>query len=151
MSDDHQKTALFDDEPLAYVILRIALGVCMFFHGASWILPGGAPLLPYLTQQFRHTIMPMAALLPFALILPWFELLIGGLTLLGLFTRLVLLAGGLWMSILLAGATMSQNFDASAQQLIYSLLYFVLLTHASRNRLSLDSLVWTKHSALTPT
>ena len=95
--------------------------------------------------------MPMAALLPFALILPWFELLIGGLTLLGLFTRLVLLAGGLWMSILLAGATMSQNFDASAQQLIYSLLYFVLLTHASRNRLSLDSLVWTKHSALTPT
>jgi len=66
--------------------------------------------------------------------------------LLGLFTRVVLVAHGLWMSILLAGATMAQNFDASAQQLIDSLLYSVLLTHASRNRVILDSSVWGKLS-----
>jgi hypothetical protein len=38
MSDDHENTALFPDAPLAYAILRIALGVCMLFHGASWII-----------------------------------------------------------------------------------------------------------------
>jgi len=141
MSDEHEKATLFADALLAYPILRIALGVCMFFHGASWILPGGAPLLPYLTQQFKHTIMPLAALAPFALILPWFELMIGALMVLGLFTRVALVAGGLWMSVLLAGATMAQNFDASAHQLIYSLLYFVLITYASRNRFSFDSMV----------
>jgi|GEM_PF-3789746 len=132
---------------LAYALLRLALGVCVFFHGASWLVPGGADLLPYLAAQFQGTIIPGILLPLFAAFLPFFEMTIGLLLLVGLFTPAALVLGSFEMVALLAGATLAQKFDICAQQLIYCLVYFALLTLIARNELSLDAVLRARETA----
>jgi thiosulfate dehydrogenase (quinone) large subunit len=63
----------------------------------------------------------------------------GGGVLAGLFTRFALVAGSLVMIALMAGITLTQNWDVAGIQLIYCAIYYVLLTHRSRNFYSLDT------------
>jgi thiosulfate dehydrogenase [quinone] large subunit len=55
-----------------------------------------------------------------------------------LWTSLALIAGSLLMLTLQIGTFLAQNWDAAGAQLIYVLLYFVLLTYLERNRWSVD-------------
>jgi thiosulfate dehydrogenase [quinone] large subunit len=57
---------------------------------------------------------------------------------LGLWTSLALIAGSLLMLMLQIGACMAQNWDVAGAQLVYVLLYFILLTYCERNRWSVD-------------
>jgi thiosulfate dehydrogenase [quinone] large subunit len=85
--------------------------------------------------------LPKSILAPFAAALPWTEATIGLLLILGLFTRFALVAGSLEMIVLMAGITLAQNWEVAGIQLIYCAIYFVLLTHRSRNFYSLDTLL----------
>ena len=130
------------DEHLAYGFLRIILGLNICFHGVSRLLGDHAAFLAYLNQSMaRAVLIPKASLPVMAAVLPWLEGSIGLLLLLGLFTRFALLAGSAVMVTLVAGATLSQNWDVAGLQLIYCLIYFVLLTYRDRNFLSLDTLL----------
>ena len=62
----------------------------------------------------------------------------GLLMILGLWTSVALIAGSLLMLALQIGTCLAQNWDIAEAQLIYVLLYFVLLTYCERNRWSLD-------------
>ena len=129
------------DQRLAYAFLRFVFGVNIFFHGISRLFAGHGVFLNYLDQSVSHAVLiPKSALPAFAAILPWAETLIGLLLLLGLFTRFALLAGSSVMIVLMAGATLSQNWDVAGLQLIYCLVYFALLTYRERNVFSFDTL-----------
>jgi thiosulfate dehydrogenase [quinone] large subunit len=60
------------------------------------------------------------------------------LLILGLWTSLALIAGSLLMLTLQIGICLAQNWDVAGVQLIYVLLYFILLTYSERNRWSID-------------
>jgi|HubBroStandDraft_4_1064222.scaffolds.fasta_scaffold57928_1 thiosulfate dehydrogenase [quinone] large subunit len=128
------------DRRIAYVLLRIVFGVDIFFHGLSRLFGDHAAFLAYLSQQMAKAPLPKSLLPPFAATLPWAEATIGLLLLLGLFTRFALVAGSFVMIALIAGITLAQNWDVAGIQLIYCAIYFVLLTHRSRNFYSLDTL-----------
>ena len=129
------------DQRIAYALLRIAFGVNIFFHGLSRLLGDHAAFLAYLSQQMAKAPIPKSMLPPFAATLPWTEATIGFLLLLGLFTRFALVAGSLVLIALMAGITLAQNWDVAGIQLIYCVIYFVLLTHRDRNVYSLDTLL----------
>ena len=129
------------DKLIAYALLRIVFGVNIFFHGVSRLVGDHAAFLAYLSQQMAKAPIPKWILPPFAAALPWTEAAIGLLLLLGLLTRFALVAGSLVMIVLMAGITLAQNWDVAGIQLIYSFIYFVLLTHHGRNFYSLDTLI----------
>ena len=129
------------DRRIAYALLRIVFGVNIFFHGVSRLAGDHAAFLAYLSQQMAKAPLPKWMLPPFAAALPWTEAIIGLLLLLGLFTRFASVAGSLVMIALMAGITLAQNWDVAGIQLIYCAIYYVLLTHRSRNFYSLDTVI----------
>jgi thiosulfate dehydrogenase [quinone] large subunit len=70
--------------------------------------------------------------------LPWCEGTVGLLMILGLWTSVALIAGSLLMLMLQIGTCLAQNWDVAGAQLIYVLLFFILLTYCERNRWSVD-------------
>jgi thiosulfate dehydrogenase (quinone) large subunit len=130
------------DERIAYALLRFVFGLDICFHGVSRLLADHQVFLAYLTKALAPAVLiPKASIPAFAAVLPWVEALVGLLLLLGLFTRIALIAGFLVMFPLMAGVTLAQDFQTAGLQLIYCVIYFILLTFLSRNYFSLDSLL----------
>jgi thiosulfate dehydrogenase [quinone] large subunit len=127
------------DARLAYAFLRIVLGVNILFHGASRFLGQHDAFLNYLEQKMAHAPLVSTAFLPlFAAVLPWVEAGIGLLLTLGLLTRIAILAGSMVMIVLMAGVCLAQDWNTAGLQLIYCLIYFILLSYRERNFYSLD-------------
>jgi thiosulfate dehydrogenase [quinone] large subunit len=130
------------DERIAYAFLRFVFGLNICFHGLTRLLAGRPAFLAYLIKSLAPAVLvPKAAIPPLAVVLPWVEAIIGLLLLLGLFTRLSLIVGFLVMILLMAGVTLAQDWATASLQLMYCLIYFILLTFLSRNHFSLDSLL----------
>ena len=130
------------DERIAYAFLRFVFGVNVCFHGVSRLLGDPAAFLAYLNQSMAHAVLvPKVAIPVLAAVLPWLEAIIGLLLLLGLFTRPALIAGSAVMILLMAGSTLAQDWNVAGLQLIYCLIYFVLLALRDRNHFSLDTLL----------
>jgi thiosulfate dehydrogenase (quinone) large subunit len=127
------------DQQLAYGFLRVVFGVNIFLHGLSRLLGNRGDFLAYLSKQMAHAPLPQFLLPPFAAVLPWVEAAVGLLLLLGLFTRVALLAGASLMVVLMIGASLAQNWDVAGIQLIYCVIYFLLLTYRERNLYSCDA------------
>jgi thiosulfate dehydrogenase [quinone] large subunit len=131
------------DERIAYAFLRFVFGLNICFHGVSRLLGERTAFLAYLTQSMAHAVLVPKATIPvLAAVLPWVEAIVGLLLLLGLFTRFALIAGSDVMVLLMAGATLAQEWEIAGLQLIYCLTYFILLTLRGRNIFSLDTLLW---------
>jgi thiosulfate dehydrogenase (quinone) large subunit len=130
------------NERIAYGFLPFVFGLNICFHGVSRLLGDHQAFLAYLTNSLaRAVLVPKAALPVFAAVLPWVEALVGLLLLLGIFTRTALITGFLIMTVLMAGVTLAQDWETAGLQLIYCLIYFVLLTYFNRNYFSLDTLL----------
>ena len=109
--------------------------------GSSRILAGTAPFVATLTKQFAATPLPGFAVRGFGYALPWLEGLIGLLILCGAFTRIALVAGALLIAVLTFGSTLHQDWDIAGLQLIYAVVYFILIAFRRYNLLSLDRLL----------
>jgi len=132
----------YTDERIAYALLRFVFGLNICFHGVSRLLGDHQAFLSYLTKSMASAVLiPKASIPVVAAVLPWVESVVGLLLLLGLFTRIALIAGFLDMILLMAGITLAQNWDVAGIQLIYCLIYFVLLAWLDRNYFSFDTLV----------
>ncbi len=136
------------DRHWAYALLRLLLGVTFLGHGVIRILHGidafaaatvkgmaAAPLPPAFVSAFAHTI-------------PVVELVLGTLLILGLFTRWALLAGLLFMSLLMAGVTLKQDWPTAGLQLIYGVVFWILLLRRHADELSWPALL---HRHTSPT
>ncbi len=128
------------DVVIAYTILRLSFGANILLHGVSRLLNGRAAFLAYLTHYFEHShLIPASSLPAFGAVLPWVETTLGLLLMLGLFSRFSLIAGALVMTALVIGTNLAQDWLVSGLQLIYCFLYYYLLVHVEKNRMSLDS------------
>ena len=126
------------DRQLAYLLLRLTLSINILMHGLARILSGLSPFAAGMVKQFASTPLPPALVHTFAIALPWSELLIGIAILLGLFTRIALALGALEIIILTFGISLTQNWSVAGLQMIYAIVYAILLAFAEYNRWSLD-------------
>jgi thiosulfate dehydrogenase (quinone) large subunit len=123
---------------LAYLLLRIILGINILMHGLARILAGLAPFATGMIKQFASTSLPPTLVHAFAIALPWSELFIGAFILFGLWTRIALVLGALEIFVLTFGISLTQNWSVAGLQLIYAIVYAILLSFAEHNRWSLD-------------
>jgi thiosulfate dehydrogenase (quinone) large subunit len=136
------------NERIAYAFLRFVFGINICFHGLSRLLGDHQAFLAYLDKSMATAVLiPKGTIPVFAAILPWVETTIGLLVLLGLFTRIALIAGSLVMVLLMAGITLAQDWNVAGTQLIYCIIYFVLLARLEWNRFSVDTLFRTPTSS----
>jgi thiosulfate dehydrogenase (quinone) large subunit len=125
---------------LAYFLLRLTLGINILMHGLARIVAGLSPFAVGMVEQFAATPMPSSLVHAFAIALPWSELFIGIFILFGLWTRIALVLGGLEIVVLTFGISLTQNWSVAGLQLIYAMVYAILLAFAEYNRWSLDGL-----------
>jgi thiosulfate dehydrogenase [quinone] large subunit len=126
------------DLALAYLLLRITIGLNIFMHGVSRLLSGPASFAGVLVPMFQKTPLPGWSVYGFGLVLPWIEATLGLLILLGLRTRFALTAASLLIIVLTFGSTLRQDWEIAGLQLIYASIYAALLAFRDRNLYSVD-------------
>jgi thiosulfate dehydrogenase [quinone] large subunit len=129
------------DFSLAYLLLRMTLGVNIVMHGLSRILVGVGFFTAALEKQFAATPLPHFAVRAFGNALPCAEMLIGLLVLVGGMTRIALVAGALLILLLTFGSTLHQDWEVAGLQLIYAIVYSLLIAFGKFNSISLDRLL----------
>jgi thiosulfate dehydrogenase [quinone] large subunit len=127
------------DQRLAYALLRMVVGLNLMMHGVSRMLAGADKFAAHLAGQFAHTPLPAWSIWSFGMVLPAIEALIGLLLLLGLRTRVALVAGSLLIMVLTFGSALTQDWPTAGLQLTYALVYSALLFLLRYNGWSLDA------------
>ena len=142
----HPLVGWHSDAVIAYTILRISFGINFMLHGVSRLLADHANFVAYVNHYFEHTpLMPRAALVAFAAVLPPVEATLGLLLVVGLATRFSLVAGGLTMTAIVFGTNLAQDWNNAGLQLIYCFIFCYLLVHPTQlNTLSFDA--WRRRS-----
>jgi thiosulfate dehydrogenase (quinone) large subunit len=128
------------NEALAYLILRISLGVNILIHGLVRI-PHYQTFVDNLVHQFQPFIIPQLAVNIFAHLLPFLEAAIGLLLLLGLWTRTAAVAGGFLIAVLIFGSGLKQDWNVVGTQMVYVLPYFFAILYLKYNTISIDNLI----------
>ena len=132
MNESKQKTI-----ELAYLILRLTMGVNMFTHGVARLLDIDK-FNGWLISQFSNTILPEFIVSISSYMIPFVELIIGILLILGLFTSRTLLVGALLIVALVFGSGLQENWNVMSSQMIYAIFFFILSYLIDLNRYSLD-------------
>jgi thiosulfate dehydrogenase [quinone] large subunit len=138
------------DLALGCFVLRLCLGVNIFMHGVSRLAAGPAIFVAQLLKQFHDSVLPVWSLCAFGYALPWIETLIGVFIILGLKTRVTLLAGGLLVAVLTFGSALTQQWEITGTQLIYGIAFALLLCLARYDSFSADSLLGRLRAAIAP-
>jgi thiosulfate dehydrogenase [quinone] large subunit len=134
MNDSKQTTI-----QLAYLILRLTMGVNMFTHGVARLLDL-EKFNMWMIGQFSDTILPEFLVSLSSYMIPFAELIIGVLLILGLFTSRALLLGALLITILVFGSGLQENWNVMSSQMIYAVFFFILSYMIELNKFSLDNL-----------
>lgn len=132
----------FFDRKLAYVVIRLSLGINILVHGTSRIFgPGVEAFASKTMSEFAGSPLPLGPVHAFLMVLPVLELLLGALITLGLFTRWALTLGGLLITVLIFGTALRNDWPTVGIQMIYSITYYILLFNRADNGFSLDALL----------
>ena len=115
---------------IAYALFRITLGVNMFFHGFMRIISDTGAWVEGQVVTFSDSFLPEMWVRIFLHMLPYYELVLGTLLTLGLFTWWSSVGGALMMLVLLFGNTTRQDWGTAGNNMHYT-LYFCLLIAAS--------------------
>ena len=105
-----------------------------FSTGFSRLIGNHAAFATHIENEMQTTPLPGFLVHFVAVVLRWCEGAVGLLMILGLWTSLALIAGSLLMLTLQIGTCLAQNWPVAGDQLMYVLLFFVLLTYCERNR-----------------
>jgi len=122
---------------LAYLILRLSIGINMFLHGVMRI-PKIDAFSAGIVERFSDTILSETIVSGFAYSLPYVELIIGLLLIIGLFTSQTLLAGALLIAVLIFGSALQEKWGLISSQMLYSILFFMLSFLIEYNKYSID-------------
>ena len=125
---------------VAYFLLRLTVGLVFFFYGVSKLLRGLEPFAAGMTARMADTPLPTFMVTPFAYVLPFAEVGVGLLLILGLFTRAALVAAGLVMMSLTVGVVLEPSPPTVAANVNYALVIFVLLWLSEFDHFSVDQL-----------
>src|SRR5260370_14402030 len=116
-----------NDKYLAYALLRIAFGVNFAGHGLIRIYNGVASFATTTAEHLAKSPLPQGLTYAFSYAIPFVEAILGLTLILGVFTRIALICGALFMMALTIGVTANQQWDLASQQLLYTVVFFLLL------------------------
>lgn len=122
----------------SFLILRLAVAASMLGHGLVR-LPKLNGFSNWMVSSFEKSMLPSALVTPFSYILPIAEFVIGLLLVIGLFTRVSLIAGGFMMVILIFGSALVENWEAMPSQFIHAAFFAVLLSFLQHNTYAVDN------------
>lgn len=125
---------------LVFLLLRVGIGISMFGHGLVR-LPKLNAFSQWMVGSFAKSMLPAELVRPFSMVLPFAELIIGFLLLIGLFTEPALISGAVLVLLLLFGTAMVENWEAIPSQLIHLVFFAVLLQFIASNSWSLDKIL----------
>jgi thiosulfate dehydrogenase [quinone] large subunit len=83
----------------------------------------------------------------FLVVLSPVEMALGLLITIGLFTRWALVLGGLTITALVFGTALRGDWNTLSQQMIYAIVYYLLLAHRAENYFSIDTLLRPKSTS----
>jgi thiosulfate dehydrogenase (quinone) large subunit len=126
------------DRRLAYLLLRLTLGINILLHGAVR-LPVLSAFAEGTVRQFADTPLPAVAVRLFGLLLPFLETAIGLLLIVGLWTRWALVAGGLLIAALVFGTALRSDWETLSIQMLYAIIYYLLLAGRTYDYFALDT------------
>jgi thiosulfate dehydrogenase [quinone] large subunit len=124
-------------ESTTYLLARLPIGMSFLGHGIER-LPKLASFSSGMVNGFSKSFIPGALVLPFSLGLPFVELLLGILLLLGLFTRFATVLGVITMLALIFGSTSLGQWDNVFIQMMYSVYLVLLYYFLPYNTVSVD-------------
>jgi thiosulfate dehydrogenase (quinone) large subunit len=129
------------DAALAYGVLRLTVGLdCLFHSSTRW--SHISLFADKVVSQFAGTPLPSWSVRVFANEITVWEPIVGGLLLCGFRTRDALVAGGLLIAALVFGTAVRGDFTVLTEQLVYALIFFVLLLYRRENdRWSVDQFI----------
>jgi thiosulfate dehydrogenase [quinone] large subunit len=128
-----------DDKSLAYALLRLAFGVNFAGHGLVRIYNGVGAFATTTAEHLAKSPLPHSFTYGFSYAIPFLEAVLGLTLILGVFTRISLACGAVFMMVLTIGVTANQQWDVASQQLIYSVVFFLLLYLIEHNSLAMDN------------
>ena len=128
-----------EDRPLAYALLRVALGVNFAGHGLIRIYHGVGAFAHTTAEHLAKSPLPQGFVVGFGYVIPWVEAVLGVMLIVGLGTRAALVVGAVFMMALTVGVAANQQWDVVGDQLVYSFLFSVLLFLREWNGLSVDA------------
>ncbi|CAL68102.1 DoxX family protein [Christiangramia forsetii] len=111
---------------LAYFLARITLGINFFIHGLVR-MPKLAQFADGVVDGFEKSMLPAVLVKPIAFAIPFVELILGGMILLGIFSRKALTAAAILMIILIVGSAFKEDWAAVGTQMLYALYIFFLI------------------------
>ncbi|WP_160714361.1 DoxX family membrane protein [Chitinophaga solisilvae] len=125
---------------IAFVLLRLAIAASMLGHGLVRLskLNGFSA---WMAKNFEKSILPDLLVIPFSYVLPIAEFVIGLLLVLGLYTRIALIGGGIVMVLLIFGTAMIENWEALPSQLIHTAFFGILLAFIQYNSFAVDNMI----------
>jgi thiosulfate dehydrogenase [quinone] large subunit len=112
---------------IGYFLFRLTIGVNMFFHGFMRPFTGLSAWEQPLAATFVDTYLPMPLVHAVLYVLPFYEIILGALLVLGLFTRLATIAGAVMMLGLLYGNTVKQDWGTVGNNMHYTLYFTGML------------------------
>jgi thiosulfate dehydrogenase [quinone] large subunit len=127
------------DREIGYSILRFTLGINILLHGLT-PLTNLDSFVAGLLQSFAKTPLPPQGVRLFALMVPLAQTVVGLLLTLGLLTRFALISGGLVMTALVFGTALRGDGPGLGIQMLYAVIYYLLLTGRGYDRFSIDHL-----------
>ena len=140
---DHNRDFRISTEAAIALFLRLGIGILFFFAGLNKFLREGGAMgvAESILEGFADTFLPAFLLVPYAYALPYAEIAVGILLILGLFSRPAILFACALLLSLAFGLFVDQNGDTAAMVLNYLLIAAVAFYFISRdNRYSLDTL-----------
>jgi thiosulfate dehydrogenase [quinone] large subunit len=127
------------DAQLAYLGLRLIVGLNFLMHGLVRILGDYSGFAEGLATGFSDTILPVGLVTLTGYLIPAAEAVLGLLLLIGLRLRYTLLATLALMAALIFGMSLRQEWSTVGTQMLYVLILYVLLWRRPDDILSVDS------------
>ena len=143
MPQDKQSRYIISTDGAISLLLRVGIGTLFLFAGLNkFMREGGATgVSEGMAERFANTVLPSVLVTPYVFALPYVEVILGTLLILGLFTRPALLITGLLLLSLALGLLAGGDNDTVAKVLNYLLITCIALWFASRdNEYSIDAL-----------
>lgn len=127
-------------QSLLILIFRLGFGVNFFLHGLLKLNSDQEAFKNFILTKFSGTIIPSAILEPFAICLPYIELILGALLIVGLFYFWAIFLSMFTMICLMSGMIIMKDWQTVGIQLVYLIYLFLLGANISGDAFNIDQL-----------
>jgi thiosulfate dehydrogenase [quinone] large subunit len=131
------KNTFMNNTKTAYFFLRVSMGINLLGHGLVRLVKL-QDFASGMMKGFETSWLPQPLVHLFGITLPFLELMIGLLLMVGFKTRIATIAGASLIILLLFGCSTVENWEAMGIQMIYAGLFYILISRIEDNYLALD-------------